>query len=140
MPDRVALYLDYQNIHLTGRDTFSWRDNPYQCVPEPSMLQRGQDGQGAADEGEAKGAPEVGQQAHAPGDQARLEVTGPGKQQSRPIRVGHGRDGAFCIGPMPAPTFSVAVGAAGAGTGVLPGPGLSALRGQGHPAVVRQLL
>jgi NYN domain len=38
MPDRVALYLDYQNVHLTGRDRFAPGSEPYQRVPEPSMI------------------------------------------------------------------------------------------------------
>jgi hypothetical protein len=38
MPDQVALYLDYQNVHLTGRDRFAPGGEPYRRVPEPSMI------------------------------------------------------------------------------------------------------
>ncbi len=38
MTDRVAVYLDYQNVHLTGRDTYARGRETYECVPEPSMI------------------------------------------------------------------------------------------------------
>jgi uncharacterized LabA/DUF88 family protein len=38
MTDRVALYLDYQNVLLTGRDRFAPGSEPYKHVPEPSMI------------------------------------------------------------------------------------------------------
>ncbi len=38
MPDRVALYLDFQNVHLTGRDRFAPGSEPHMRVPEPSMI------------------------------------------------------------------------------------------------------
>jgi uncharacterized LabA/DUF88 family protein len=38
MTDRVALYLDYQNVYLTGHDTYQRGSETYTCVPEPSMI------------------------------------------------------------------------------------------------------
>lgn len=36
-PERVAVFLDYQNVHLTGHNLFGIGE-PYRCVPEPALI------------------------------------------------------------------------------------------------------
>jgi hypothetical protein len=35
MPERVAVYLDFQNVHLTGHDLFDRGNALHRCVPNP---------------------------------------------------------------------------------------------------------
>lgn len=37
MPERIAVFLDFQNVHLTGHDLFD--SGPlHRCVPDPVRL------------------------------------------------------------------------------------------------------
>lgn len=38
MAEEVALFLDYQNVHLTGHGMFGGGAEPYRCVPDPVRL------------------------------------------------------------------------------------------------------
>jgi hypothetical protein len=38
MTEHIAILLDYQNVHLVGRDIFSPGVAPYRCVPHPARL------------------------------------------------------------------------------------------------------
>jgi NYN domain-containing protein len=38
LPERVAVFLDYQNVHLTGHTLFDGAREPYRCVPHPVRL------------------------------------------------------------------------------------------------------
>jgi uncharacterized LabA/DUF88 family protein len=38
MTEHIAVLLDYQNVHLVGRDIFSPGVAPYRCVPHPARL------------------------------------------------------------------------------------------------------
>lgn len=35
MPENVAVFLDFQNVHLTGHGLFGGGCEPYRCVPDP---------------------------------------------------------------------------------------------------------
>lgn len=36
MPEDVGVFLDFQNVHLTGHGLFGGGSEPYRCVPNPS--------------------------------------------------------------------------------------------------------
>lgn len=38
MPEDAAVFLDFQNVHLTGHGLFGGGCEPYRCVPNPSRL------------------------------------------------------------------------------------------------------
>lgn len=38
MPERVAVFLDFQNVHLTGHGLYGGGREPYRCVPDPARL------------------------------------------------------------------------------------------------------
>jgi uncharacterized LabA/DUF88 family protein len=38
MAERIALFLDYQNVHLTGRDVFASGTAANKCLPDPARL------------------------------------------------------------------------------------------------------
>jgi hypothetical protein len=38
VPESIALFLDYQNVHLTGRDVFASGTPAHKCVPDPARL------------------------------------------------------------------------------------------------------
>ena len=38
MSERLALFLDFQNVHLTGHGVYGSGVEPYRCVPHPSRL------------------------------------------------------------------------------------------------------
>jgi uncharacterized LabA/DUF88 family protein len=38
MPDHVALYLDYENVHRVGHGLYARGRERYTCVPEPSLI------------------------------------------------------------------------------------------------------
>lgn len=38
MPERVAVFLDFQNVHLTGHGLYGDGCEPYRCVPDPVRL------------------------------------------------------------------------------------------------------
>jgi uncharacterized LabA/DUF88 family protein len=38
MPEQVAIFIDFQNVHLTGHGLFSAGVEPYRCVPDPSRV------------------------------------------------------------------------------------------------------
>jgi hypothetical protein len=79
-----------------------------------------------------------------PGGQARGGEHGDLAQpRARMVRAAtwHGRSPSRELVPMPAPAFSPdRLGAVGAGTGLLPGPGAICLAREDNPAVMRQLL
>src|SRR5207253_10672840 len=35
LPERIAVFLDFQNVHLTGHGLFGGGREPYRCVPHP---------------------------------------------------------------------------------------------------------
>lgn len=38
MPESVAVFLDFQNVHLTGHGLFGIGSEPYRTVPDPARL------------------------------------------------------------------------------------------------------
>lgn len=38
MPERVAVFLDFQNVHLAGHQLYAAGKPPYRCVPDPVRL------------------------------------------------------------------------------------------------------
>ena len=38
MPDRIALYLDFENVHRVGHGLYARGRERYACVPEPSLI------------------------------------------------------------------------------------------------------
>ena len=38
MPENIAVFLDFQNVHLTGHDLYGGGSQPYRCVPDPARL------------------------------------------------------------------------------------------------------
>ncbi len=38
MPERVAVFLDFQNVHLTGHDMFDHGSALHRCVPNPARI------------------------------------------------------------------------------------------------------
>lgn len=38
MPDHVALYLDFENVHRVGHGLYARGRERYECVPEPSLI------------------------------------------------------------------------------------------------------
>jgi hypothetical protein len=38
MPEKIAVFLDFQNVHFVGHNLFSRGVQPYRCVPNPARL------------------------------------------------------------------------------------------------------
>jgi uncharacterized LabA/DUF88 family protein len=38
VPENIAVFLDFQNVHLTGHDLYGGGIEPYRCVPDPARL------------------------------------------------------------------------------------------------------
>lgn len=38
MPEDIAVFLDFQNVHLTGHSLYGGGSEPYRCVPDPARL------------------------------------------------------------------------------------------------------
>jgi len=36
--ERVAVFLDFQNVHLTGHSIYAAGSEPYRCVPDPPRV------------------------------------------------------------------------------------------------------
>lgn len=38
MRENIAVFLDFQNVHLTGHHLYGGGTEPYRCVPDPARL------------------------------------------------------------------------------------------------------